>query len=244
MPLPLTEHLTVRSGVRIRYLDNHGDESAGSPILLVPGFTDFADEYAEVLEFFLPRRMMVVEVRGRGGSEAPPAGYRAADHADDLEAVLAEAGIDRFHLMTFSRGTTFGLDLMLRDPMRVVTISIGDYRARELAIPLDAVDSVMATRFRGTPMSERVPPHVVIELFRSSRDRDLHDEVAATGIPVLVATGTEPGCMLDADALHEYRDRIPGVEIVTIDGAAHDLFRPIRLAYPQAVADFVQRRTP
>jgi pimeloyl-ACP methyl ester carboxylesterase len=242
--MPLTEHFTVRSGVRIRYLDNRGDESAGLPILLVPGFTDFADEYAEVLEYFLPRRTVVVEVRGRGGSEAPPAGYRAADHADDLEAVLAEAEIGRFHLMTFSRGTTFGLDLTLRDPTRVATISIGDYRARELAIPLDAVDSVMVTRFRGTPMSERIPPHVVTELFRASRDRDLHDDVAATAIPVLVATGTEPGCMLDADAIQEYRHRIPGAEIVTIDGAAHDLFRPIRLAYPQAVADFVQRRTP
>lgn len=238
------ERFTTRSGVRIRYLDNAPDAPIGLPILLSPGFTDFADEYIEVLEFFAPRRVLVVEVRGRGGSDAPLAGYSAADHVADLAAVLDQEGVGGYHLMTFSRGTTWGLDLVLTDPARVSTVSIGDYRAAELGLDESVAEQVMTTRFRGLPLAERIAPHVPRELFRNSRDRDLCGGLAATGLPVLVATGTEPGCMLDADAVQEYRDRVPGVEIVEIGGAAHDLFRHDRLAYPRAVRGLIERRAP
>ena len=250
---PFAEKITARSGVRIRYLDNASDNSpggepvghdAGLPILFSPGFTDYADEYADVLAFFAPRRMLVVEVRGRGGSESPATGYSAAEHATDLEAVLHTEAIERFHLMTFSRGTTWGLDVALADPARVATVSIGDYWAREKHLGSDVAEAFLASRFRGKPMSQRVEPHVVREVLADSVDRDMFDELAATGLPVLVATGTEPGCLLNAATVQEWRDRVAGVEVVTIPGAAHDLFRPDRLAFPQAVHEFITRRTP
>lgn len=241
---PAVERFTVRSGVRIRYLDNSPEHPSGLPILLSPGFTDFADEYIDVLQFFGPRRLLVVEVRGRGGSEAPATGYTSADHARDLRAVLEEEGLDRFHLMTFSRGTTWGLDLVLADPSRVASVSIGDYWAREHALEPPVAEQVMSTRFRGRPMSERIASHVLPELFRLSSHRDLCGELAATGLPVLVATGTEAGCLLAPEAVQEYRDRIPSVEVVVIPGAGHDLFRPDRLAYPRAAQGFIGRRAP
>jgi pimeloyl-ACP methyl ester carboxylesterase len=239
----IAERFTVRSGVRIRYLDNapahRSDSSSGVPILFSPGFTDFADDYVEVLEYFSPRRALVVEVRGRGQSESPPTGYTAADLAGVLRAVLAEEGIDRLHLMTFSRGTTWGLDVALADPGRVASVSIGDYPCREIALAEEAAEQVMTTRFRGLPMSARVGPHVPRELFRASRPRELYDEFAATGLPLLVATGTEAGCMATDEVIARYRTHMPNVELAVIDGAAHDLFRPDRLAYPRAVASFV-----
>jgi pimeloyl-ACP methyl ester carboxylesterase len=238
------ERFTARSGVRIRYLDNAPTDPVGLPILFSPGFTDYADEYTEVLDAFGPCRALVVEVRGRGGSDTPDTGYTAVDHMADLRAVLDEEGIDRFHMMTFSRGTTWGLDLVLAQPERVATVSIGDYWAREKHVPAEASEHVMTTRFRGVPMTERVQPHVISELFGESIERDLYEPLATGGMPVLVATGTEPGCMLAAPDLQEFRDRIPGVEIAVIPGAAHDLFRQDRLAYQRAVSDFIARRAP
>ena len=243
----IVERFTTRSGPRIRYLDNSAGGAGGHtgdplPILFSPGLTDFADEYVEVLEFLAPRRMLVVEVRGRGGSESPTAGYAAADHARDLCAVLDEECIDRFHLMTFSRGTTWGLDLALADPRRVATVSIGDYWAAEKAMPLDAAARLMATRFRGKTMSDRIAAEVPREVFRGSRQRDLSDPLAAAHLPVLVATGDKPGCFLDPASIAEWRARVPGVHVVSIMGASHDLFRPDRLAYPRAVRQFVVSR--
>lgn len=242
--MTIAERYTTRSGVRIRYLDNAPANPVGLPILFSPGFTDYADEYAEVLAAFAPRRALAVEVRGRGGSETPDTGYTAREHMADLRAVLDEEGIDRFHMMTFSRGTTWGLDLVLAQPERVATVSVGDYWAREKHVPPEAAEHVMTTRFRGVPMTERVRPHVIEELFGESIERDLYDSLAASGLPVLVATGTETGCMLGEPDLQEWRDRVPGAEIVVIPGAAHDLFRQDRLAYQRAISHFVDRRGP
>jgi pimeloyl-ACP methyl ester carboxylesterase len=242
--LQVRERFTDRSGVRIRYLDNDPQPTVGLPVLLTPGVTDTADEYKAVLEFLAPRRMLVVEVRGRGASEAPPTGYRAEQHANDLRAALDDAGIDRFHLMTFSRGTTWGLDLLLHDPTRVATVSIGDYWAAEKHLDESMADTLMATRFRGRPMTERVEPHVLGELFRASSERDLFSALATTTVPVLVARGTEPGGLLDDAAVDRYQAMVPGVEFAIIPGASHDLFRPDRLAYPNAVLEFINRRSP
>jgi non-heme chloroperoxidase len=239
--IDVVERWTASTGGEIRYLDNAPENPVGLPILFSPGFTDVADESLEVLRFFSPRRVLVVEVRGRGKSDAPLTGYQASDHADDLGAVLDKEGIDRFHLMTFSRGTTWGLELALRDPSRVATVSIGDYWAREHHLDRGYAPEFMSTRFRGKPMPVRISAHVVAEVFGASIDRDLLGPLAASGVPVLVATGTEPGCMLTEENLEEFKLRIPGVEVVIIPEASHDLFRPDRFAYPKAILAFQQR---
>jgi pimeloyl-ACP methyl ester carboxylesterase len=84
-------------------------------------------------------------------------------------------------------------------------------------------------------MPEWISAHVVAEVFGASIDRDLLGPLADSGIPTLVATGTEPRCMLTAENLDEFKRRIPAAQIITIPGASHDLFRPDRFAYPRAV---------
>ena len=196
-----------------------------------------------MLEFFAPRRVVVVEVRGRGQSEAPPTGYSVADHVGDLEAVLAEAGIDRFHLMTFSRGTSWGLQLAIDDPARVASLAIGDYRAEEIALTPEMIDMQLGTRFRGRPLGERIPLHVLTELGRESRARGLWDDLATLPCPLLVARPGGSGIIDDA-VIERYRAVRPDVEVVTVPDAPHDLFRVDRLFYPRAVADFLARRCP
>lgn len=239
--MAVLERWATGSGVRIRYLDNAPPSPEGLPVVFVPGVTDTADEYLEVLEWFGPRRLVVAELRGRGGSDAPTDGYESDRLADDVLAVVADAGITIFHLMTFSRGTTAGLLAMLRDPDRVVSVSIGDYWAREVGLDASMADHLLATRFRGKPMTDRVQSHVLPALFAASRERDLCPALAATGLPVLLAAGTEPGRLADDAVIATYRRHVPGVQVVTIPGAGHDLFRPDRLAYPRAVAAFAER---
>jgi non-heme chloroperoxidase len=238
----MIERFTTRSGVRIRYLDNTAVEPVGLPILFSPGFSDTADEYEEMLQFFERRRVLVVEVRGRGGSETPTTGFASSDHARDLAAVLDEQGVRRFHLVTFSRGTTWGLDLALARPSDVASICIGDYWAGEHAIDAAGAEHMLTTRFRGRPIPERIAADAVRRVFAVSRNRDLTDDIGALNLPVLVVTGTEPGCLLDGATLADFRNRIPGVELATIDGSAHDLFRHDRLAFPRLVKSFIERR--
>ena len=239
----IEEQWTTSGGARIRYLDNRPDVESGLPILFSPGVTDFADEYRAMLEFLAPRRVVVVEVRGRGRSEAPESGYAVADQADDLEAVVRHAGLGRLHVMTFSRGTSSALTLALRHPASVASISIGDYLAIELALPPEWPEHHWGLRWRGRPMPQRIGRHVLEGIQQASIARPLWDDVAGLGVPVLVARGTEGGIVSD-QAVARYRRAIPDVEVVTIPGAGHDLFRPDRLRYPSAVAEFLERHFP
>ena len=242
--MPVVEGWTPRSGPRIRYLDNAPAEPVGLPILFSPGLSDVADEYVEMLDFLAPRRVLAVEVRGRGRSEAPPAGYTAADHVADLDAVLAEASVDRFHLMTFSRGTSWGLDLALDRPERVASISIGDYGAVEVALPDGMVEQQLASRFRGRPMGERMPRHVMEQVGADSSGRELWDELRRLPCPLLVARAGGRGGVLGDELVDRYRAARPDVEVVVVPDAPHDLFRRDRLFYPRAVAAFLARRCP
>ena len=129
------EKFTDNDGVKIRYLDNDPSHPVGLPILFATGIVDFADDYVETLEFFADRRVLVADLRGRGGSDAPPTGYSVLEQAGDLRSVLEVNGIGPFHLMTFSRGTTPGLELAFQLSDRVRTVSIGDYLPAEIALP-------------------------------------------------------------------------------------------------------------
>jgi non-heme chloroperoxidase len=240
-PVTPQERFVSNDGIRIRYLDSDPPDAAGLPVVFVPGVTDFADEYDAVFDLFDPRRLVVIELRGRGGSDAPPTGYSVKELASDVEVVLEAQGLQRFHLMTFSRGTTPAIEVALADPARVVTVSIGDYLPAEIGLGPAFVDSQWASRFRGRPMPERLPRHVLEQVQAESRSRELWDELAGLGVPVLVARGSEGGIVSDEQEAR-YRARIPGVEVVTIPGAAHDLFRPDRTAYPRAVLDLIARR--
>src|SRR5579871_2412520 len=108
------ERFADNDGVKIRYLDTDPAEPVGLPIVFVPGIVDTADDYVEALEVFGNRRVLLVEMRGRGGSDAPERGYSPADQAGDVESVLEANGVGAFHLMTFSRGTTPALELAFK----------------------------------------------------------------------------------------------------------------------------------
>src|SRR4051794_5466182 len=102
-------------GVRLHFLDS-GGPGGPAPILFVPGLSDVADEYAWLLDAWRPRRTLIVDLRGRGRSDAPATGYRPVDHAGDIVAVLAARAIPRVHLVTFSRGTSYALTWALAHP--------------------------------------------------------------------------------------------------------------------------------
>ena len=155
--------------------------------------------------------------------------------------MLDEEGIDLVHLMTFSRGTTWGLDLLRTKPARIASMAIADYRAMEVGLPTTFADMQWETRFRGRPMSERLEKHVLEEIAASSVPRDLWDVLTTLRGPLLVARAGGPGSILDDEAVLRYLAVRPDAEIVVVPDAPHDVFRPDPLFFPKVVSAFLDR---
>jgi 3-oxoadipate enol-lactonase len=103
-------------GVRIAW-DEQGD---GSPLLLVHGLGYARWGWQPVLAQLAERhRVLRLDNRGIGESDAPPGPYSAREMAEDAVAVLDAAGADRAHVVGTSLGGMVAQALAADFPERV-----------------------------------------------------------------------------------------------------------------------------
>jgi N-formylmaleamate deformylase len=128
-----------RDGLRLHHLE-YGD--AGAPVaVIVPGITSPAATW-EFVSLHLGRDYHVVtlDIRGRGLSDRPPAGFTLADYAGDVKAVIEQLGLDRPALVGHSMGARIAAAMRVLHP--------------DLAGPLVLADPPLTGPGRGTyPMS-------------------------------------------------------------------------------------------
>lgn len=110
-----TRHAT-RDGVRLAF----EELGAGDPLVFVHGLAYDRRGWGP-----LPRllaedfRVVLVDNRGVGDSDAPPGPYSVSAMADDVVAVLDAGGIDRANLFGVSLGGFIAQELALAHPERV-----------------------------------------------------------------------------------------------------------------------------
>jgi 3-oxoadipate enol-lactonase len=98
----------------------HETRGVGEPLVLVHGLAydragwgRFPDLLAEHF------RVVLIDNRGVGESDAPPGPYTVAEMAEDVVGVLDELGIERTHLFGVSLGGYIAQELTLTHPGRV-----------------------------------------------------------------------------------------------------------------------------
>lgn len=249
----MTDHEGLSRRVRHGDVDLHvldtGDRGDGRPpVLFVPGLTDVALDYVEVLADF-GRRTVVVDLRGRGGSSSPAAGYATEDHVGDIAAVVEATGLDAFHLATFSRGTAYGLSYAFEHPEQVLSVTVGDYEAVEIGIPGGRwPDAFVGGHWRGRPVLERISEVALTSIAVQSRQQDFFDRLAGLDRPLQVVRGGMPNAsgfvFVDDEAVARFREAVPDVVVHTFAESRHDLFRPDRRRYPRVVAAFAAAHDP
>ncbi len=107
-------------------------EEAGSgvPLLLVHGFPLSAQMWEPVLPALVAAaRVITLDLRGFGGSEAPPAGYTMEALAEDVVAVADALGLQRFVLGGHSMGGYVAFRVADRWPERLAGLVVVDSRA-------------------------------------------------------------------------------------------------------------------
>lgn len=116
----------VSRGYKIHY-ESSGD---GPPLMLVPGFTQWAEQWdsAQYVAALNDRfRVVRIDPLGHGLSDKPhePQAYRWSSVIDDLVAVADAEGLERPMWWGFSRGAELVLDLAHLHPTRAAAVVVG-----------------------------------------------------------------------------------------------------------------------
>ena len=131
----------------------------GVPVLFVHGFPFDRTVWRHQLAALARVRRIALDLRGVGGSGAPPAsdGYALARYADDLVAVLDHVGVRDAVLCGLSMGGYVIFELLRRHPERVKALILADTKVEP--------DSADAKRGRDelAALAEREGPDAVIE---------------------------------------------------------------------------------
>ena len=121
---------TSADGLSLYYRDYAGpDGYDGPPVVCMHGLTRNSRDFAELAEHIArTRRVMVLEMRGRGMSDyAPDAStYNPVQYVADVEALLEEQGIDRFISIGTSMGGLMTMMLAANKPGRLAAVVMND----------------------------------------------------------------------------------------------------------------------
>jgi len=225
-------------GTRLHYLDSGGDDGR-APIVFVPGMTDIAEDYPQVMPMF-GRRTVVVEIRGHGLSSSPASGYDFGTLCRDVGAVVDAVTDGPVHLVTFSRGTSYALGWALEHPDRVRSVAIGDYIPEERVLTSDQARHLLDGRWRGSPVRERLDERAANETFAAASARSMWEPLARLQLPLLVVRSGHRLLINDGEWVR-YRQLFPDAQLVEFEDSPHDIFRPERDRYPRLVREHVDR---
>lgn len=140
--LRVTSYAT-HDGVRLAY----EELGAGDPLVFVHGLAYDRRGWGPLPRLLVEDfRVVLVDNRGVGDSDAPPGPYSVSEMAEDVVAVLDAAGIDRANVFGVSLGGFIAQELALAHPERVrklVLCSTSPGGADAFPMPARGVDAFM-----------------------------------------------------------------------------------------------------
>ncbi|HEX7871622.1 MAG TPA: 3-oxoadipate enol-lactonase [Sphingobium sp.] len=205
---------TPREGVRL-YWRLEGAVDRPALVLLNSIGTDMSLWDAAVPHLLPAFRLLRIDTRGHGASDAPAGDYSLGLLADDVAAVMADAGIDRAAVAGVSLGGMMAMQLALDHPERVSALALictsAAMDSASWAARIDtvrgqgtgAIADMAVGRFLSAPFVES-HPEIAESLKRAIaaqsddgyagagaaiRDMALADRIAAIAVPTLVVTG-------------------------------------------------------
>ena len=243
------------------YFETHGDRGAEPIVLLegmggdIPGWRRNIPTLAE--ELFV----VAYDFRGNGRSDAPDEPMTIATFVEDTTALLDHLGLDSAHLYGQSFGGMVAQEIALSRPERVRTLILaathcgGRHAIRaEAKTPKDKPylalyapafarahpDHVEEDVLVGSQNPQR--PHAGKRQWEAMREFDSYERLPDIRAPTLILHGTEDQMVPVANA-RLLAERIPGAELVLLEGAGHVYHSEQPERADRAVLEFIRRNS-
>lgn len=256
------------NGMTINYSDSGGD---GLPVLLIHAFPLHGGMWEPQVEALSDRfRFIAVDLKGFGGSDAPDdrSQYSVDSSADELAAVLDEAGVTKAVICGLSMGGYIAFALLRRHRDRVAGLVLADTRAeadppegvakrtsqQELVEKegIGALSDGLINALLAEPTREKKPD--VVQRVRELMDNpaagyigalealktrpDSTDDLVGISVPTLIIVG-ENDALTPVDFSRKMHERIGGSRLVVIPEAGHLSNLEAPEAFNGALAEFL-----
>lgn len=235
--MTLRSEVATRDGIDIHYLDSLPESDPSLvPLLICPGLSETAEEYQDMIEHLLPRRVIALSFRGRGRSDTPESGYDLKDHVADIESVIEHAGLQQFYLYGYSRGVSYALEYTKRHPERVARLIILDYPPEHKAMPLDWVAAYIDHYLVPTNRLNQIRPAAVIGIQIDSSKQQI---AFPFDRPVLVMRGLLDDSLMSDRDVEAYRKQFPNAHVVGFAKSGHDVRHSESTSFYQTIIEFM-----
>ena len=229
-----------------------GDRADRPPIYMVHGIGSRKVMWQPIVDAMSDEYTCVAyDLRGHGASPVPPVPYTLDGLVDDLEALRAQQGHERIHVIGHSLGGMIGPRYAQRFPDRVVSVGLlstaagrtDEDSARVKAVVarmreqgIDQVLTTLVDRWYTEPfaaanpdiIANRIdqvlttPPEVFLSVFDVYAETEMAPWLHEVAAPCLVLTGeNDPGC---SPRLNRFiHDELPNSELVVLAHLRHSI---------------------
>ncbi|WP_308634650.1 alpha/beta fold hydrolase [Paenibacillus silvisoli] len=224
-------------GVRIHYYDTGDAPDDKVPLLICPGLSETAEEYADLMAFLRPRRCVALSFRGRGKSDTPSIGYNLDEHIADIEAVVRDTGLRRFHLFGHSRGVSYALGYARIHAGSVASFLVSDYPAEHRQMPEGWADAYYNDYLIPYNRTGNIRLEAVKGIQQQAEQLSLDGPLRK---PALVLRGKLEGSLLPDADLQRYEAMFERMTVKEMLRSGHDLMGTERDACFAAIRDFLK----
>jgi pimeloyl-ACP methyl ester carboxylesterase len=257
--------IKLSNGVTLAYVEM--GNSAGPPTLLIHGYTDNSRSWSLIAPYLKDRRLLAIDLRGHGKSDAPACCYSYTDFADDASLFLDAMGITKADVIGHSLGSLAGQLLAAQHPDKVgklvlisSTTAVGGGpgswlwdNVTQLKAPIDPnsqfmmdwyanpnpVDDDFLTRERTE--SAATPLQVWNGVLWGTVVNDLTLIAPLVKSPVLVLWGEKDG-LFDLSHQEKLEKAYPEARFEVFAGAGHNMFWEFPKDTATIISDFLTVR--
>lgn len=256
------QEVTLKNGLQVSYIEiGPADEK---PILLLHGYTDNSRSWSLLAPYLDGRRLIAMDLRGHGDSEAPSCCYGLDVLASDVDVFMEKIGIANADVIGHSLGSMTAATLAAYYPQRVDKlglISTSAYMPEGatdwlwdnvpvLERPIDSESEFMMNWYwNPTPVDEdfisrereesaAAPESTWMGVLRSLTLTDWSQMASLIEAPTLILWGDQDS-LFGAETQKHIQTILPEASHVTYEGHGHNMFWEVPRQVGTDINDFL-----